>query len=1143
MALALAPRLALAVAIALTLALTSTLTTRPAFAQPEPPAKTFPPSTRLTLVHAADAPPYFTLDAKGAPTGMLVEYWRLLAVHNQLELEIIVAEEAKALSMVEQGQADAYAGAGMTPQLEGRFEYSRPLLDMGISVFSTEEALDGMADLEAGQAQVGYLEGDSTAGFLLATHPGLRLQPFPTVEALAAAAALGKVRAVAGPTLVVHTQLAAMGLAERFRVVRSYPGASLRAVVRRGNSELLAKLNAAIAAVDPADMRQLEQRWLRAPGSRGLWLWATAGCALLVGISAFFLLQARRLRALADSRIREAELLRESLLGEMARHRKTQDLLSAAIEQSPSGIVVSFIDPAVPGIYNRHALHLLDLPRALDKNNLPPEMPFVLYTPSGAQCPLQEQPLQRALQRGETTEGAEFRLVLTDGTERWVSANAAPVRTAQGEIAAAVLVFNDVSVSRAAERELARFKFLLDSGVEEVYLVRPDGVVSYVNEAVARSLGYPRAELLEAHFSVIDPAMRQEAFETLLDQVREGQQTFETTQTTRTGAKLIKEIKAFYMRFGEEEYVCAFGRDITERMTMQRELESTRALFAAALDQATVGIAIGDAATDKITSVNQAAAAMLGYEPQDFVGQPVDVHMPDWTFQDMNGETPMPGETPLSLATRQGVFIRDMEVRLIRPGRPDTWILASAAPVRAAEGSILAGIVIMADITSRKHMERQLLHKAMHDPLTGLANRALCLERIRQAVEAAQQTNSIFAVAFIDLDRFKMLNDSLGHSFGDRVLVEAAKRLTDGVSVQDMVCRFGGDEFVLVVDGPRSSEENQTVIRNVVESLRHPFFVDGQEVRLTASVGVVTGPTADSPTAESILQNADVAMHRAKDAGRDRIRMFHPGMLRRAVELMALDADMRRALELKEFLVYFQPVYSTDGVTVRGLEALARWKNPARGLVGPDQFIPHAEESGLIVPLGDWVLRRACAIMAAWRAAHPEARGLFLAVNLSGRQFAQPDIVETVRQVLTESGLPPAALKIEITESTLMSDPEGALTAMRRLKALGVSLAIDDFGTGYSSLAYLQRFPVDVLKIDRAFVRDLPREESDSRALVRAIMALAHSLRLTVIAEGVETREQLEILKSFGCEAVQGFLFSPAVPEVGVAALFNTPTK
>ncbi|MDP3428676.1 MAG: EAL domain-containing protein, partial [Humidesulfovibrio sp.] len=724
-----------------------------------------------------------------------------------------------------------------------------------------------------------------------------------------------------------------------------------------------------------------------------------------------------------------------------------------------------------------------------------------------------------------------------------ISANASPVRDARGEIRAGVVVINDITEVRQTNRDMARFKFFLDSGVEEVYLVRPDGVVSYVNEAVARSLGYPRADLLGQPLSLIDPAYTPAAVRTLLRTLRAGPQTFEAEQVTRIGGRVIKEIKAFYMRSGEEEFICAFGQDITERKRMQLELESTRTLFSAAMDQAITGIAIADAATGRVVMANPAAAEMVGLTPAELERMHMGEHLPTWNFLDEGGTPIAATESPLIRSITRGESTRDLVVRFLREGKPDRWLLINAAPIRSADAAIQAGVMVLADITSHKQMEAQLLFKAQHDALTGLANRTLCLELIQQVLENSQRRNALFAVAFMDLDRFKMLNDSLGHSFGDLVLVEAARRLVLGMRGQGQVCRFGGDEFVLIVSEPATAEEAQGIIRSALESLGTPFGVEGQEVRLTASVGVVVGPTADSPKAEDILQNADMAMHRAKDTGRDRIRMFHPGMLRRARELMALDADMRRALEQEEFLVYYQPVMSINGARTLGFEALVRWKSPTRGLVTPHAFIPHAEESGLIVPLGELVLRRACATMAAWRERYPASRSMTLAVNLSARQFIQPDIVETVRQILRESGLPPAWLKLELTESTLMGDPEAALSSMRRLKALGVSLAIDDFGTGYSSLAYLQRFPVDMLKIDRSFVQDLPREDSDSRELARAIMALARSLRLGVVAEGVETREQLELLAELGCEAVQGYYFSPALPEAGVPEFLGPPAQ
>ena len=1098
----------------------------------------------MTFVHAGDAPPYLFRDQNGQPAGLLADYWRLWGRKSGVSVRLVLAKSGEDLAMVASGQADVHAGLPLSPDLEETLAFSRPLLDLGVGVFAAS-GQGGLSpqQVEGEAALVGLVQGDPAAAFLAATVPNLRQQYFPDLATLVTAASLGQVRVLAGPSLALRHELAGLpaglngGLmgGRRFELVRVFPGVLLRAAVRRGNAELLARLNTGMDAISAEELRELEQKWA-GPPPRQLHGWKAllAASAALLALALWVLMRARRLRSEATARIHESDLLRENLMAEMTRHRKTQHLLMAAIEQSPSGIVIAFADDATAPMLNHQAVRILGPGDVPPQGSSPGEHPWRAFRPSGAVVPEDELPLNRALRHGETLENMDLRLVLADGTERWILANAAPVLDAHGEIRAGVVVFNDVTEARQTARELARFKFFLESGVEEVYLVRPDGVLAYVNEAVARSLGHVRSDLLDQPLTLIDPTYSQEAVQNLLRQVRTRPRTFETEQLTRTGGRLRKEIKAFYMRFGEEEYVCAFGQDITERVRMQDELESTRTLFSAAMDQALTGIVIADPVTGKFIMANPVAVDMMGLTPGVRETLTLGHKPPNCEVVSGDGVALQPKERPLYLAAKEGLTTRDRELRFVRPGAPERWVLVSAAPVRSADGAVLAGIMVMADITGRKQMEAQLLFKAQHDALTGLANRALCLELIQQVLEDSQRRNTLFAVAFMDLDRFKMLNDSLGHSFGDRVLVEAARRLVLGVRGQGQVCRFGGDEFVLIVNEPATAEQAQEIIKSGLDSLCTPFTVEGQEVRLTASVGLVIGPTADSPRAEDILQNADMAMHRAKDTGRDRVRLFHPGMQRRARELLALDADLRKGLEQDEFLVYYQPVMSVGGDRALGLEALVRWKSPGRGLVTPLAFIPHAEESGLIVPLGELVLRRACAAMAAWRERYPEARRMSLAVNLSARQFAQPGIVETVRQILRESGLPPARLKLELTESTLMGDPEAALSSMRRLKALGVSLAIDDFGTGYSSLAYLQRFPVDILKIDRSFVHDLPREDSDSRELARAIMALARSLRLSVVAEGVETREQLDLLVEMGCEAVQGFYFSPPLPEAGV---------
>jgi len=1105
----------------------------------------------LVVVCPDDAPPYGYRDAKGEPAGLLPDFWRLFAERNGMTVDLRLAPGAEALRHVVEGRAHAHAGMALAEAstatgesgYEERVAWTRPLLDQGLGLFVAAELAaelesQGAVRWEDARLAAGYLGGDVAATHLRVSFPGLTQREFQDLDALATALALGQVHMAAGPVLPLQYRLRALGGQERFVMVRRFPGAVLRTAVRLGDHALLARINAGLDALDPEDIRALEVRHARGAQRFPAWAAVVVGLgAALLASSLFVLVRARTVRRVADARSRETDLWRDTLLAEMARHRKTQDLLASAIEQSPLGIVVAYGDGVTPPVFNSQALRILRLESSPTIEEAIQGPALRAYTPMGKYVPNAELPLLVALRRGETVTGVEFRGVFSDGVERWFRASAAPVLDGQGKVRGAVSVFQDTTESRQDERELARFKFFLDVGVEEVYLVRPNGVIAYVNEAVARSLGHARQELLEAPLSIIDPAFSADDSARLLNQVRQGPRTFETVQRTRDRRQVLKEIKAFYMRFGDEEYICAFGRDITEKRRTERELESTRALFAASLDQAPWGIIIGDASTRRVTIANSVAAEMLGVGPEVLVGMEVDGHLPNWRFLDGKDQVVLPDETPLSRAIDLGEVTNDLEVRFFLDNGAERWLLTNARPVRNAEGRIVAGIMVMAEITTRKRMEAQLKFKALHDALTGLPNRTRCLELIQQTLDKARRCSLAYAVAFVDLDRFKMLNDSLGHSFGDRVLLEASLRLVQALGSQGSVCRFGGDEFVLLVDRVDSLDAAQGLLRSAMESLCRTMNVEGQEVRLTASVGVVLGPVEDDQSAGNVLQNADLAMHRAKDTGRDRMRLFHPGMLRRAQELLALDADMRRGLEQDEFLVYYQPIMSTDGTLVLGVEALARWQSPTRGLVAPHAFISHAEDSGLIVPLGEQVLRRACLEIVALRKRFTLARRISLAVNLSAKQFAQPDLVDMVRQVLRETGLPAGSLKLELTESALMDDPETALTAMRRLKALGVSLAIDDFGTGYSSLSYLQRFPVDVLKIDRSFVRDLPREDADSRALVRAIAALADSLRMSVVAEGVETREQLDLLIALGCEAVQGFFFHPPLLEAELAEL------
>jgi len=428
------------------------------------------------------------------------------------------------------------------------------------------------------------------------------------------------------------------------------------------------------------------------------------------------------------------------------------------------------------------------------------------------------------------------------------------------------------------------------------------------------------------------------------------------------------------------------------------------------------------------------------------------------------------------------------------------------------------------DITERKQMEEQLRHQALHDPLTNLANRTLCLDRVGQAMRrATRRENYYFAVVFLDLDRFKIINDSLGHRFGDMVLTETGNRLDEHVRGLDTVSRFGGDEFVLLLDELASPGEAIRIVKRIRQALAKPFIFNGHEVQTTASFGVVLSPIGDIKAAD-VLQNANIAMHRAKDAGRNRFKVFTDRMLESAVDQLTMENDMRRGLAIGNFHIEYQPIMDLNGSDLMGFEALARWNHPERGPIPPSEFIPMAEESGLILELGEWVLRTSLKTLSAWRNSTSGAKGIFMSVNLSSKQFACMDLDKIILQTLQDVDLPPSALKLEITESALMDHPEAAIRVLRRLRKTGVHFSIDDFGTGYSSLSQLQQLPVDTLKVDRSFIS---RMESDpeNMEIVKAVIALAHSLDLSVIAEGVEDPNQLCSLLDLNCECVQGFYF------------------
>lgn len=462
------------------------------------------------------------------------------------------------------------------------------------------------------------------------------------------------------------------------------------------------------------------------------------------------------------------------------------------------------------------------------------------------------------------------------------------------------------------------------------------------------------------------------------------------------------------------------------------------------------------------------------------------------------------------------------------------WNELSVAPVRDESGHITTHFVsIINDVSARIDYEQQLEYQATHDVLTGLANRNLLSDRIEQAILQARRSERLVGVLLLDLDRFKLINDGFGHIPADNLLKAVAGRLARCVRDTDTVSRLGGDEFVVVLGSIDDPDSVASISAKIMRELSLPLNVEGKEVFVTASIGIAMYPR-DGDHGEALLRNADVAMYRVKEHGRNNFRFYAPEMSHMALDRLDMEGNLRRALERDEITVFYQPIVSLQTGAIIGAEALARWNHPRIGMIHPPEFIPLAEETGLIIPLGKRVLKLVCNQLAAWRQAGLPR--LQVALNISARQFRQDDLPGLVRQILEETGLEGSTLELELTESMVMHDVENAIAMLRELKHLGVALSLDDFGTGYSSLAYLKRFPIDALKIDRSFVRDIDCEADDA-AIARAVIAMAHSLDLRVIAEGVENEAQLDLLGQYGCDDFQGFFFSRPVPAEEFALL------
>jgi diguanylate cyclase (GGDEF)-like protein/PAS domain S-box-containing protein len=556
--------------------------------------------------------------------------------------------------------------------------------------------------------------------------------------------------------------------------------------------------------------------------------------------------------------------------------------------------------------------------------------------------------------------------------------------------------------------------------------------------------------------------------------------------------------------------------EVQQHMGALRESEER---FRSAFDYATIGMGVVSL-DGRWLQVNRSLCDIVGYEEPELLSS----YIKDITHRD----DLVALDEQIQRLAEGAISSHQTEVRYAHKQGKEVWAHLGMSLVRDGQTNPLHLIFQIQDITDRKRAEEQLLHDAFHDALTGLPNRALFMDHVKMAIQRSRRNGErLFAALFLDLDRFKIINDSLGHMVGDQLLVGIAHRLEACLRPGDTVARLGGDEFTILLEDLAATEDAIDVARRVQEAVSQPFNIGGHEVFTTASIGIALSMTGYE-RAEDLLRDADTAMYRAKMMGKKRHVVFDKEMHDRAMELLQIETDLRRAITRKEFFLQYQPIVSLQTGKVSSFEALVRWQHPERGLVSPSEFIPVAEETGLIIPLGQWVLGEACRQMREWQKAQKLDGSVTMSVNLSSRQFSQADLIEQVSQALRETNLRAANLKLEITESMVMENFDTAIDMLAQLRNLGVGLSIDDFGTGYSSLSYLHRFPIDTLKIDRSFVTQMT-DNTENAEIVRTIVTLARSLDMNVIAEGVETREQLRQLRGLGCDYGQGYLFSKPV--------------
>ena len=724
---------------------------------------------------------------------------------------------------------------------------------------------------------------------------------------------------------------------------------------------------------------------------------------------------------------------------------------------------------------------------------------------------------------------------LSDLLEQWYHTQPEFQRSSQSPLTENISIKTDEILEKNLELEksLSLLRATLESTADGIMMVNGHGAVvdwnqkfvemwripSYMLESGKESMSFeyileqlidPQSLISDVQYLYQNPEWQGELPELIF---KDGRIYERFTQPQRVGSQIVGRVYSF--------------RDVTQKRLAQDELR----IRERAIEASTHGIAIIDISKNenKVIYVNRAFERTTGYSEQQALGKSL-ISLLGSNSEEVNNKR-------IELAIRE-LREETVEMESIKRNGEVFWCEISVAPVKDSFGHVKHYICILNDITQRRDMENQLVMQATYDSLTHLPNRVLLMDRVDQAILLAKKKKSILAFMFLDLDRFKMTNDTLGHTMGDKLLQAISNRLLIATDDFDTVARLGGDEFVILLSEIDSYQQAEALAQEILHSIEKPIQIDQHSLKITASLGISYYPR-DGSDYESLMKSADLSMYHAKDSGRNTYRVYEPEMNRRVINHMQLDSALRDAIKNKELFLVYQPLIDLKQSKVVGFEALMRWHSSVLGLVSPVDFIPMAEENGLILEMGEWAMNEACRQMKTWQ--KQGLKNLSIAVNISGRQFRQTNLPDMISRALTSSGLQAKYLELELTESLLIEDIDHVVETMYALKDMGTKLVIDDFGTGYSSLSYLKQFPVDKLKIDRSFISEMASNPNDA-AIAKAIINLGHSLNIQVLAEGIENEFQRDFVVSHGCDFAQGYFYkAPDLPDKIYEFLINLP--